>query len=364
MRQYIFFMTILLIWTVMGCGGKDIDEYSVITFVIGDVKKNNIDAQIGDIIKENDVIVTAEKSFCDIKIGESIIRIKARSEMSVSQLLKNGELEATTLGLSSGSMLCKPKKLIKTESFLVKTPTAVAGIRGTQFAVETDRVLTTRIKVFEGEVKAVKRIKQFEESVESILEISPEIKSREQVIITLDEAKKAESAVENALKKETAKGGTNDEIMERVISSTKGIVLINRSDIENFNPDDFIREIGEIFAVEKKSPEEITLIVEVIKEEKVKPQPEGRLLVTRYDIYFIKHGKILWEGKLVSGPVKEGNKLFVASGEYVFCAMVDGPVLWKQNIKNDGMLSIINGNVVVKAEGKDINFNPETGERL
>ncbi|MFA5519765.1 MAG: FecR domain-containing protein [Spirochaetota bacterium] len=364
MRQYIFFITILLIWAIMGCGGKDIDEYSVITFVIGDVKKNNIDAQIGDLVKENDVIVTAEKSFCDIKIGESIIRIKARSEMSVSQLLKNGELEATTLGLSSGSMLCKPKKLVKSESFLVKTPTAVAGIRGTQFAIETDKVLTTRIKVFEGEVKAAKRIKQFEESVESILEISPEIKGKEQVIITLDEVKEAESVVENALKKETAKGGTNDEIMERVISNTKGSIVINRSDIENFSADDFIREIGEIFAVEKKSPEEITLIVEVIKEEKAKPQPEGRLLVTRYDVYFIKHGKILWEGKLVSGPVKDGNKLFVASGEYVFCAMVDGPVLWKQSIKNDGMLSFVNGKIIVKAEGKDINLNPETGERL
>lgn len=365
MKRYMLFLTIVLIWNVMaGCSGKDIDEYAVITFVIGDVKNNNIDAQIGDIIKENDVIVTAEGAFCDIKIGESIIRIKARSELSVSQLLKNGELENTILGLSSGSMLCKPKKLVKSENFLVKTPTAVAGVRGTQFAVEIDKVTTTRIKVFEGEVKAAKRIKQFEESVEKILEISPEVKSREQVIITLDEVRNAESVVENALKIETAKGGANDEIMERVLDNSKGSIIINRSSIEKFKADDFIRESGEIFAVEEKPREVIIRIAKIIKEEKAKPQPEGRLLVTRYDVYFIKDGKILWEGKLLSEPVKEGDKLFVASGEYVFCAMVDGPVLWKQSIKNDGKLSIAEGKVVVKAGGKNINLDQETGQRL
>jgi hypothetical protein len=365
MKRYILLLAILLIWNIIaGCSGKDADEYAMITFLIGDVKRNNVDARIGDIIKENDVIATDNGAFCDIKIGESIIRIKARSEMAVSRLLKSGELENTTLGLSSGSMLCKPKKLMKSENFLVKTPTAVAGVRGTQFAVETDKATTTRIKVFEGEVKVAKRIKQFEESVERVLEIAPEVQSKEQVLITLDEVKKAESVVESALKTETAKGGANDAIMERVINNTKGSIVVNRSAIEKFKADDFIRESGEIFAVEEKPREVIVRIAKVIKEEKAKPQPEGRLLVTRYDVYFIKDGKILWEGKLVSDPVREGDKLFVASGEYVFCAMADGPVLWKQSIRNDGRLSVSEGKVVVKADGKDINLDSETGEKL
>jgi uncharacterized protein YggU (UPF0235/DUF167 family) len=365
MKRYILFLAIILIWNVIsGCSGKDVDEYAMITFLIGDVKKNNIDAQIGDIIKENDVIVTAEGAFCDIKIGDSIIRIKALSEMAVSQLLKSGGLENTTLGLSSGSMLCKPKKLMKSENFLVKTPTAVAGVRGTQFAVETDKLTATRIKVFEGEVKVAKRIKQFEESVERVLEIAPEVQSKEQVIITLDEVEKAETVVENALKTETAKGGANDEIIARVINNTKSSVVINRGAIEKFKADDFIRESGEIFAVEEKPREVIVRIAKIIKEEKAKPQPEGRLLVTRYDVYFIKDGKILWEGKIISEPVKAGDKLFVASGEYVFCAMTDGPVLWKQSIRNDGYLSIADGKVVVKADGKEISLDPETGEKL
>ena len=92
----------------------------------------------GDVLKENDIITTGIMSSCDIRIGDSIIRIKEKSKVLISQLLKNGNVENITLGLDIGKMLCKPKKLIKSESFLVKTPTAVAGVRGTQFSVEAD----------------------------------------------------------------------------------------------------------------------------------------------------------------------------------------------------------------------------------
>jgi len=365
MKRFMLLLALIIIWNVLaGCSGRGIDEYAMITFLVGDVKKNNIEAQIGDIIKENDVIITSEGAFCDIKIGESIVRIKAKSEVAISALLRTGDGESITLGLSSGSMLCKPKKLMQSEDFLIKTPTAVAGVRGTQFSVEIDKAVSTRIKVFEGEVKVAKRIRQFEESVDMVLDIAPAVQSKEKIVITLDDVKKAEAVVETALKAETARGGENEEILERVISSTRDRIVIGAAAIEQFKADDFIRESGEIFAVEEKPREVIVRITRVIQEEKAKPQPEGRLLVTRYDVYFIKDGKILWEGKLLSDPVKDEDKIFVASGDYVFCALNDGPVLWRQNIKNDGKLSLSEGKVVVKAGGRDIPLNPETGERL
>src|SRR5208337_668540 len=157
---------IIIASLVAGCSGTRVDEYAMISFIIGDVKKNNAEAQIGDIIKENDVIVTSENSFCDIRIDDSVIRIKSMSSLTISTLIKNGEVEKTILGLAIGKMLCKPKKLLKSESFLVKTPTAIAGVRGTQFAVEIDKKMTTRIKVFKGEVKVARRIKQLESSVD------------------------------------------------------------------------------------------------------------------------------------------------------------------------------------------------------
>lgn len=163
MKKYIVAISVVMTGVLIGgCSLKEVDEYAMVTFMIGDVKKNSVEVQMGDIIKENDIIVTADNSFCDVKIGESIIRIKSLTNVKISTLFKKGNVENTTLGLDSGKMLCKPKKLLKEENFVVKTPTAVAGVRGTQFSIEADKEQTTRIKVFKGEVKVAKRVKQLE----------------------------------------------------------------------------------------------------------------------------------------------------------------------------------------------------------
>ena len=85
-----------------------------------------------------------------------------KTKVVLATLIRQGGIESTTVDLDSGKMLCKPKKLIKSESFMVKTPTAVAGVRGTQFTVEADTNGTSRIKVFEGSVKVAKRVKELE----------------------------------------------------------------------------------------------------------------------------------------------------------------------------------------------------------
>ena len=86
----------------------------------------------------------------------------------------------------------------------------------------------------------------------------------------------------------------NLKFKNKKINNAKDSIVINRSSIEKFKADDFIRESGEIFAVKEKPREVIIRIAKIIKEEKAKPQAEGRLLVTRYDIYFIKRKDFRW----------------------------------------------------------------------
>ena len=81
---FVLFISIL----IAGCSIKESEEYAVIAFVIRDVKKNNIEAEIGDIIKENDIITTGDNSSCDVKIGESILRIKSKSNVKITSLIK------------------------------------------------------------------------------------------------------------------------------------------------------------------------------------------------------------------------------------------------------------------------------------
>ena len=336
----------------------------MVTFIIGDVKKNSAEVQIGDIVKENDLIVTAENSFCDVKIGESIIRIKALSSVNISTLFRSGNVEKTTLGLNAGKMLCKPKKLLKDENFFVKTPTAVAGVRGTQFAVETDKELTTRIKVFKGEVKVAKRIRQLESSMEKVLSIAPSVEKEKKIIITADEVKKAEKAVEASFKRKTSGAIPSDEVIDKVINDTKDEVVVKDRDIVKFDAKDFARESREIIEVVQKPKEDIVRINRVIKQEKEKPVAEGRLLITRYDIYYIKDGRIIWDGKVVGDPVDTGDKIYIASGEYIFCAQKEGPVLWKTKMDNDGKLQLAGGKVKITSNGKRVVLNSETGRRM
>jgi hypothetical protein len=365
MKKYIFAVSAIMAGILIGgCSQKEVDEYAMVTFMIGDVKKNSAEVQIGDIIKQDDMIVTADNSFCDIKIGESIIRIKSLSNVKISTLFKSGNVENTTLGLDSGKMLCKPKKLLKDENFFVKTPTAVAGVRGTQFVVETDKELTTRIKVFKGEVKVAKRVKQLESSMEKVLTFAPVVEQEEKVVITADDVKKAEKVVEASLKKETAGTTPSDAVIDKVINDTKGEVVVSTAAIVKFAANDFVKENKELIEVALKPKEDLAKIGHIMRQQREKPVPEGRLLVTRYDIYYIKDGKIMWDGKVVSEPVKAGDKLYIASGEYVFCAQNDGPVLWRAKVDNDGKLELAGGKVKVMSEGKTVVLDSVTGKKL
>lgn len=361
-RKLVPGLLILSVVFVWSCSREKVDEYAMITFMIGDVTRNNAEVEIGDIIKEMDSVKTGADSFCDVKIGSSIIRIKEKSQVVVSNLLRKGDSESTTLGLDMGKMLCKPKKLLKNESFLVKTPTAVAGVRGTHFAVETDAVKTTRIKVFDGQVKVARRIRQFENNVEQVLEAAPVIATEQKAVITLKEVEKAEKVVEKVLETETA--GGKEVAMEQVIHKVEKEIIVPQKQIETFSPADFAKEKKEIIEVAKKPEAVITRIATVIKEEKEKPQPEGRLLLTRYDIYFIKNGKVLWEGRVVQEPLRVEDKIYVAYGDYVFCAAVSGPVWWRKKINNDGRLRFEDNRIYLMSEGKEIAFDAASGDQL
>jgi len=357
MKRSLIIFFIFLLSISFGCSKEEVDEYAMITFLIGNVSKNNLVADIGEIIKENDVILTGVNSFCDLKIGGSMIRIKEKSKVLVSNLIRKGNLENTNLGLDIGKLLCKPKKLLKSESFIVKTPTAVAGVRGTKFVVETDRAKTTRLKVFDGKVKIVKRVKQFESSTEKILEAAPVIEQSQKVVITRNDVVKAEKAVSRAM-------GNNKEVTDSVIRSTLKNVSVKKTEVQTFAVEDFAKENREIIEVKKKPKALIRQIAKIVKQEREKPKPEGRLLITRYEIYYIKDGKILWEGKVITSPIKKEGKVYIASGKYVFCASPEGPIIWKEKLNNDGKFEIRGNRFVVFSGGQENSLDAKTGSRL
>ena len=77
-------------------------------------------------------------------------------------------------------------------------------------------------------------------------------------------------------------------------------MVVSRKEVQAFKVEDFKDEKSELIAVEERPREVIRQIAAIVKMEKEKPKPDGRLLVTRYEIYFIKNGSVLWEGKVVN----------------------------------------------------------------
>lgn len=353
----VLFLSLLMI--NIQCAQKG-EDFATVIFFVGDVKINGAVAEIGNIVKENDTIITGTMSSCDIKIGESIVRIKAKSKLLVSQLTRTESAENVALGLDVGKMLCKPKKLIKSDSFVVRTPTAVAAVRGTQFTVEADRKKTTRIKVYNGKVKVARRVKQLEEKIDTILDEAPPLGEKEKVVITEKEVRSVEKKIDKALAKESVKD--LEVAVTRIVDQVKDDVIVTRKSIDTFKVEDFTKENRELIAIQEKPSELMRKIARVVKLEKEKPKPDGRLLVTRYEVYFIKNGRVVWDGVVINPPVKEEGKLYIASGNYVFCASVDGPVLWRKRIENNGKLVLRGESLLVYSKGRVAKLDKETGE--
>lgn len=341
------------------CTKQQIDDYASIAFSIGEVKKNGQPVNIGDILNQNDIIETGTMSSCDIKIGDSLIRIKENSKAILAQLLRKDGLENTTLGLDVGKMICKPKKLLKNESFLVKTPTAVAGVRGTNFSVEADAQKTTRIKVFDGKVAVVKRVEAVEEHIDKIIEAAPAVEEKEKVVITADDVKKAEKKIEEVMKKE---GEATPQAVEKVVAIAKDEVVVKKEEVQKFKPEDFKEEKQEIIKIEEKPKEVVKEVTKIVKKTRQIPQPEGQLLVTRYEIYFVKDGRVEWEGKVINPPTRTEDKIYIASGDYIFCAKNDGTVLWRKKLANDGKVELEGEKVAVYAKGQKKLLDRLTGE--
>lgn len=110
----------------------------------------------GMLLRAGDVVKTGSKSSCAIKWSQdNIVKLTAFSTMKIEQLEKNPAAgsENSSLDLWTGKMYAKAKKLSTPSStFEVRTPTAIAGVRGTKLAVEVGADESTAVECLEGSV--------------------------------------------------------------------------------------------------------------------------------------------------------------------------------------------------------------------
>jgi hypothetical protein len=128
-----------------------------VTIIDGDRKAP---AKVGDRVTMGMVIETGAASFVDIYFQENAVKILEKSRVKVSDLavdLKN-EAEKTGFHVSQGKVFVKvAKKLAKNDEFIVSTPTATAGVRGTEFLVTEDNGKSL-IACVDGTVKVASEV--------------------------------------------------------------------------------------------------------------------------------------------------------------------------------------------------------------
>ncbi|MCX7678309.1 MAG: FecR domain-containing protein [Spirochaetes bacterium] len=142
----VFFLILQII--ILNCKKQQdtvVANQGFINFTIGDVmlKSNGSEqiAKIGDVIKEGMFIITkGDKSQAEIFFGDNIIKVLGNTNIEVKKLLSNITKNSSDseFFVHKGAVFSKVKKLGKNDTYFVKSPTATAGVRGTEFLVEEE----------------------------------------------------------------------------------------------------------------------------------------------------------------------------------------------------------------------------------
>lgn len=142
--------------------------------VVGDVKviAGGVTkaAAEGQALGGGDTVVTGRNSMADIAWGDrGLVRVNEKTRITVASLAKKGD--DPDMDMKSGGIMVMLTKLVRGESFQVKTATQVASVRGTSFQVAADDS-SSRVDVLTGSivVHPVRDGKVFREFMETVTE--------------------------------------------------------------------------------------------------------------------------------------------------------------------------------------------------
>ncbi|MFH0977195.1 MAG: FecR family protein [Spirochaetota bacterium] len=129
------FAFIIILFIFNGCAFKASEDARIIFIMEGgeithsDGKKEP--AALKMLVRKGDTIKTGS-GFIMLQIGDDILtRIEPNSTVQMAKLFEG---EETRLALDDGQIISRIKKL-RRNSFIIKTPTATASVRGTQYSV-------------------------------------------------------------------------------------------------------------------------------------------------------------------------------------------------------------------------------------
>lgn len=124
-----------------------------IEYLEGEVRVDGQAASIGQEVSAGSTVRTAANAYCEIVFGsQNIFRIDADSVVVVGELAGRGSIDLRQGAL--GAVFHKLQRLGKgTETVQVRTPVALAGVRGTAFFIKVESPSSTYVCTCNGALR-------------------------------------------------------------------------------------------------------------------------------------------------------------------------------------------------------------------
>lgn len=139
------------------CSTKEKQAY--VSFFVGTVSiekhgETPAPVKILDMVQDGDIIETRDKSYVLVQTGDKIIiRFDSNTRAAFTSI---SDVKFRELNLDRGKVVSSVSKLKKKSQYRVKTPTAVASVRGTEFLTEYENNKTV-VAVGKGKVCVVRK---------------------------------------------------------------------------------------------------------------------------------------------------------------------------------------------------------------
>lgn len=129
-----------------------ISDYSGESLIKSSNNEKFINVELNMPVYEGDVLKTGKNSSIEITFDDAtIIRLEDKSELKISELKRQKNLAKTIFNLFFGKIIAIVEKLNQDSTFEVHTKMAIAAVKGTEFAIESDEE-NAFIGVFDGKV--------------------------------------------------------------------------------------------------------------------------------------------------------------------------------------------------------------------
>lgn len=279
--------------------------------------KEEVPARAGMILHANDGIRT-EDGTVDLQSSKrAAVRVREFTEVVVADIQAN----TARFSLRKGALLAKVPKENKDDSFIVRTPTAVAGVRGTVFSVTVGDNDRSQVRVLEGAVSLAPHIPVLEgktpEQIQSdpLLKKLAAIQAREAVIEQNMQGRLSESLEKSIAENRPAETAAEEKPIIAEKTEMPALEVLEARTLVTVNPELIDRSIdGKPDALQQIEQERETArerVLEEIKSEvsaiEMKTEEEIRKRYSRLELITLRSGETI-RGAVIA---QTGNTLLV-----------------------------------------------------